>query len=77
MNTKRYSIRAWSNPGIVGTDDQDNPWATFDCINHTVACYAYGKAIDRGWMRGKFGEEQIYVCAAHADVHWEEKGLNP
>jgi hypothetical protein len=73
MAPKPYTIRAWANPGIYGTDDQGNPWATFHCINHTVACHTCGKAIDRGWMRGRFGEEQIHVCSEHVEAVFEVK----
>jgi hypothetical protein len=72
LQVQTYSIHAWSNPGIVGDDDQGNPWATFHCINHTVACHNCGATIDRGWARGRLGE-QIYVCSEHMMVSWKHE----
>ena len=63
-----YAIRIWANPGICGEDDQGNPWSTFSFVNGTVACGECGVEIDGGYVRGRWGEERLYVCGTHMNL---------
>jgi hypothetical protein len=59
MNT--YEITTWANPGIVGQDAEGNPWITWD--GPPTICDECGAEIDRGYARGKWGEQQFYCCS--------------
>lgn len=72
LQTKPYAVVAHANPGIYGHDTQGNSWATFQRINGMVVCDVCGATIDRGWIRGKFGETQIHACSEHMAVIWEK-----
>lgn len=56
-----YEITTWANPGIVGEDAEGNPWITWDGPPRT--CDECGDMIDRGYARGKMGEQKFYCCS--------------
>lgn len=62
----------WTNTvGCYATDAQGQPWATFQAIGHTYACQNCGAQIDRGWARGRLGEE-TYYCSKHVHISHEQ-----
>lgn len=63
-----YTITLADTPGIYGSDDQGEPWTTFEAINHGYTCGECGATIDRGWVRGRLGEEQLHVCSKHVEL---------
>lgn len=53
--------------GCYAHDLDGNPWASFEAINHTHRCGVCDAEINRGWSRGKLGNE-MYVCSGHVRV---------
>lgn len=60
-----YMITLTKTVGIYGTDEQGNPWTTFQAINHGYTCAECGVPVESGWVRGRLGEEQLHVCSSH------------
>jgi hypothetical protein len=60
-----YALKLQANPGIYGTDDQGNPWAAFSLMNGSTLCDECGVEITHGYVRGKWGDEQLHICVAH------------
>ncbi len=55
---------AWLDTvGCYGTDREGLCWSTF-WSSSPETCSACGKRIDRGWSRGRLGEES-YFCSEH------------
>jgi len=58
--------------GCFGTDDNSNPWATFQHMgNGFVTCQECGKEIASGWSRGMLGEEE-HFCSSHIRTQYRE-----
>lgn len=53
--------------GCYYTDKEDQPWTTFEAVNHTEVCADCGADIGSGYSRGKLGE-QDYHCAEHIHI---------
>lgn len=71
-DTRPYAITIRSNPGIYGEDAQGNPWTTFTLFSQTIACSVCGKQIDGGYVRGKHGEEDLFLCCSHVQITTQE-----
>ena len=59
--------------GNYATDEQGDPWASFCLHNHTYPCAVCGKQIKAGWVRGKVGEEAMYVCSEHVQTRQQSE----
>lgn len=51
--------------GCYYTDSDGVGWCTTELINHTAACVACGKVTNRGYSKGKLGEEQFFYCGCN------------
>jgi hypothetical protein len=63
-----YQITLEKTVGIYGHDAEGRPWTTFQTFNGVYTCDGCGEDIDRGYTRGKWGEEQLHVCISHVQI---------
>jgi hypothetical protein len=75
-------IKLDKTTGLYGRDIEGQPWATFQLMGNRMPymCDICGASIYAGWERGKWSEEDMYICSSHVaiiDGPWSlrERGL--